>query len=282
MIHIPEEYFKNNTIYRSFHSDTTNGIFGCGFMNKKSSSNSDINLVLDYYAVLILLSGEGLYIDNENREFNLHAGSLIQRVPGKAHSLHIKPDGQWLEFFICFGREIHASLSNLNLLDSKNDVLYPGINNVIFKILIDFIHSLKKAKQEDLPLLLCEAEKIIFTLYRMHKDKLTISEDKELIDNACLLLNQSPYSQITVQEVCTTLGVGYEKFRKIFKSHIGTSPGNYILQKRINTAQSILLEQNKSIKKIALELGYPDAYSFSKQFKKITGINPTDFRKIYK
>ncbi len=46
-------------------------------------------------------------------------------------------------------------------------------------------------------------------------------------------------------------------------------------------AQKMLADNDLSIKEIALELGYSDAYTFSKQFKKLMGLSPTEFKKIY-
>jgi len=82
-----------------------------------------------------------------------------------------------------------------------------------------------------------------------------------------------PFSQ-----VCRQLGVGYESFRKTFKKIVDISPTEYRVQSRINVAKSPLLESDKSIKQTAYELGFPDSYSFSAQFKRYVGVSPTVYR----
>ena len=281
MIEIPKEYYKNETIHRSINNDINNGILSCGFLNKKTANSSDTNINFHYYGALFLLSGEGIHVDNEGNEYKLYPGCFVQRIPGKSHSTFVKSDGKWLEFYICFGRELFEALANINVLNSKQEVLYPGVNIAIFDTFITFMSSMKNTSDEGLPLLLAEAQKIILIIYQMHKNNTLKDENRELIDEACQRINQTLFYNIIAQEIAQSLGIGYEKFRKLFKSKIGISPGNFITIRRINTAKSLLIDTNKRIKEIALELDYPDTFTFSKQFKNIVGVSPNEFKKRY-
>ncbi len=75
------------------------------------------------------------------------------------------------------------------------------------------------------------------------------------------------------------MGIGYSKFRRDFRSQSGTAPGEYRLEKRMERAQRMLAEESARIKNVALELGYPDVYAFSKQFKSHVGLTPGQFMK---
>ena len=67
---------------------------------------------------------------------------------------------------------------------------------------------------------------------------------------------------------------------KIFKEETGESPINYLIKIRLEKARDILIkDDNSSIKSIANEVGYEDAYHFSKLFKKYYGISPLYYRK---
>ena len=67
---------------------------------------------------------------------------------------------------------------------------------------------------------------------------------------------------------------------KIFKEETGESPINYLIKIRLEKAKDILLKDvNSSIKNIANQVGYEDAYHFSKLFKKYYGISPLHYRK---
>ena len=281
MFKIPEKYFCNDTIYRNITGDMYNGVISCGFLNKKNASSSDKNIVFNYYGALLLLSGEGKHIDNGGREFRLYPGCFVQRIPGKPHSTIVHPDGKWLEFFICIGKVMYEALSDMKLLDSTCDVLYPGLNIGIFDTFIKFMDSLKNASQGDLPLLLVEAQRIILAIYRMHTNNTSVDGDVKAIWQACRIFDENTSRHLSAHEVALLLGMGYEKFRKLFKSTMGISPGKYRIQGCMNTAKSILIETDKSIKEVAFELGFPDPVTFSKQFRKVAGMTPGEFKKKY-
>jgi transcriptional regulator GlxA family with amidase domain len=49
----------------------------------------------------------------------------------------------------------------------------------------------------------------------------------------------------------------------------------------MNAAKSLLIESGGSVKNVALKLGFPDAYTFSRQFSKIVGLPPSEYKKMY-
>jgi AraC-like DNA-binding protein len=57
------------------------------------------------------------------------------------------------------------------------------------------------------------------------------------------------------------------------------SPLQIIQDRTILEARRLLRYSDKSIKEIAYEIGYEDIQSFSRFFKKIEGVSPSDFKK---
>ena len=55
----------------------------------------------------------------------------------------------------------------------------------------------------------------------------------------------------------------------------------YVIKCRIERACFLLKYTNMSIAEIAAELNYKTVFYFSRQFKKITGIPPGAYRKLY-
>ncbi|MCF6177045.1 MAG: AraC family transcriptional regulator [Victivallaceae bacterium] len=66
---------------------------------------------------------------------------------------------------------------------------------------------------------------------------------------------------------------------RLFKKHMGVTPHEYILRRRLETAQLLLKHSTLSIKEIAERLVFSDQYHFSNYFKKRLGISPSQFRK---
>lgn len=206
---------------------------------------------------------------------------FIQRIPGKPHSTFVRPDGNWVEFFICFGRGLYESLTRINIIDGTQDVLYPGVNFALMDMFVNLLLHLKKSSADQLPMVLAEAQRIIFVIYNMHQRNLSTNENVEMVQQACNILQNDHDDRQSIPELCQKLGVGHEKFRKLFKEIVGVSPVEYRIQSRMNTAKARLIETNSSMKQIAAELGFSDTFTFSRQFKKSVGVSPTEFKKKY-
>ncbi|MCD8069479.1 MAG: helix-turn-helix transcriptional regulator, partial [Lachnospiraceae bacterium] len=67
-----------------------------------------------------------------------------------------------------------------------------------------------------------------------------------------------------------------------FKEQCGTSVVSYIQQVRITRAKNLLRFSEDPIEKIAEECGIPDANYFARVFKKVEGIAPGEYRKLWK
>lgn len=281
MLQIPQSYYRNDTVHRTLGGDLENGVLSCGFLHKKTRSASDQNITFSYYGALLLLSGQGEHIDSDGQSHRLYPGCFIQRIPGKPHSTLVHPDGNWLEFFICFGRGLFQSLDAVGILDGAHDVLYPGVNLAILDTFVHFMDLLRTAPEDQLPLVLAEAQRIIFTIYGMHRRNQASDENRQLIDQARELIHRELQGRQSVHDLCRQLGIGYERFRKLFKEIVGVAPGEYILQGKMNLAKSQLLETDHSVKRIALDLGFADAFTFSRQFKNSVGVSPTEFKRKY-
>lgn len=70
-----------------------------------------------------------------------------------------------------------------------------------------------------------------------------------------------------------------ETFRKRFVAEVGMPPLSYVLHCKMERAKELLRDQNYSVREAGAEVGMQDPYHFSKQFKHIVGISPSEFRK---
>lgn len=278
---IPKDAYQNNAIYHQFGTDYSSNIFGCGFLNKKGKECKENNNIYKHYGVVLILSGHAVQIDYEGNKTEVCPGCLIQRIPEKRQTLYIQPDGNWLEFFICISKNMYDALVAMDLLDRNQTILYPGISHALYEECNEFWNLMKNTHPAEINMLLPEALKIILMLHELHKQNGTSSKDREIIHKACLILSNLTSYDCSIQELAKDLGIGYEKFRKLFKLQTGLSPGNYVMQKRMDYAKAQLIEKNKSIKEIGLELGFSDAYAFSKQFRNVVGLSPSNFRRDY-
>jgi len=61
--------------------------------------------------------------------------------------------------------------------------------------------------------------------------------------------------------------------------YTGTTPKQFILQKRINNAETLLQNKQYNIKEIAQIIGYDNPLYFSRIFQRTKGISPSEYRK---
>lgn len=66
---------------------------------------------------------------------------------------------------------------------------------------------------------------------------------------------------------------------RIFKSHLGSTPGKYINRKKIEKAQLMIIIGSPSIQQLAFSLGFENVSYFNRLFKKLTGETPSSYKK---
>lgn len=82
----------------------------------------------------------------------------------------------------------------------------------------------------------------------------------------------------TVAGLAALAGMSAPHFSRVFKAAFGTSPIDWLRRERISQAKRRLGDTADPVQWIAEAVGYHDRFFFSKDFKKLTGLTPTEFR----
>ena len=85
-------------------------------------------------------------------------------------------------------------------------------------------------------------------------------------------------STLSVDEICSHLGVGTSYFSSVFKRETGVSFVTYLTQTRMNEAQRLLDTTDEKSYIIAGMVGYEEPNYFSYVFKKHFGVSPSKYR----
>ena len=94
-------------------------------------------------------------------------------------------------------------------------------------------------------------------------------------------IDQNICDDLSVDTLCSVLGVSRVKLYEMAHKYYGISIAKYIRKKRITLAAKYLTEYNYSISEAAEISGFYDYNYFSKIFKKETGATPTEYKKRY-
>ena len=113
----------------------------------------------------------------------------------------------------------------------------------------------------------------IFTLQKDHADD-TIRRIQEKIE-------RNFHQSLSVENLAMDANMSVRNFIRRFKKAVGNSPLEYIQRVRIEAAKKYLIEQNESVERVCLSVGYDDLSAFRKIFKRFTGTTPSVYRKKY-
>lgn len=86
-------------------------------------------------------------------------------------------------------------------------------------------------------------------------------------------------SGISIDDIVKISGYSRRHIQAIFKEHVGVSLGEYIRQRRLSWAALRLRLTSLSATDIAHHLHFDSLQSFSREFKKLFGVSPREYRK---
>ena len=149
----------------------------------------------------------------------------------------------------------------------------------------DFLHFFKSAKKHweskdtgykmrcksDLYNIICNMQEEYIKSY-IPKSKY------KLIEPAVDYINKNYTSvSLNIAELSDMCGITPEYFRKIFKEYFGDSPIIYINKMKISRAKELISSGMYSVSEVCELSGYSDSSHFSREFKKATGVCPSEY-----
>lgn len=126
-------------------------------------------------------------------------------------------------------------------------------------------------------------KRLLILCTRVYKEQteLTTFDKKQLdiVREYNYLVESNFKTKHQVADYAEMLNKSPKTLSNLFKKYNEKSPLQIIQNRTILEARRLLRYSDKSIKEIAYEIGYEDIQSFSRFFKKIEGISPSDFKK---
>ena len=80
--------------------------------------------------------------------------------------------------------------------------------------------------------------------------------------------------------ISKVLGYDYSYLSNLFSSVEGITIEKYLIRQKIERVKELLVYNELSLKEIAWDMGYSSVQHLSNQFKKITGLSPSEFKKL--
>ena len=85
---------------------------------------------------------------------------------------------------------------------------------------------------------------------------------------------------IRVENLASQLQTSREHLSRVFKKHVGITLQDYILRQKMSLACKLLKDTNLSSKEVSARIGYDNPSQFTRSFKKLLHVPPSQFRQM--
>lgn len=244
----------------------------------------------DYYEITFYLgSNSALYKTNDNI-YEVHRGDIILCRMFEPHMFECDSNILYERFIIGMDPNMlfacSTSKCNLFSIFHSNKKNYPILHSGVWgfqkymDLIVEFKNlDLKYARE------LGEKAYIHQLLARVYDEccqrgfeEGAISKKLELGAQLVGFIETNLAKDITLDDLARYTNYSVAHICRTFKEITNNTLIGYINEKRIQKAKSLLKEE-KTIKEIALEVGFYNYSYFYKTFKKSTGLSPEDYRR---
>jgi AraC-like DNA-binding protein len=240
------------------------------------------DFVTPQYAVVYLAEGRGTYRDSTGTVYDLYPGTVYQRFPGVMHTVRMTVATR--RFFVGVPRQVYELLRIAGAGNLDNPVLHPGLRPGVE----NEFQAIKTALRDGgRPELIDTMQRMMALILQLHRWSVSLSTDDGepggrgvpgWVDEVCRVLSTNLDKRLNMPDVARRFNLGYTTFRKQFAVWMQMPPGKFRMRRRVERAMEMLAERDLLVKEIASRLGYPNVFTFSAQFKKLTGVAPTLYR----
>lgn len=105
-----------------------------------------------------------------------------------------------------------------------------------------------------------------------------VESDDEIVVHAKQYIHNNITNNLKIENIAREINLSASYFAIYFKNKTHINLRDYILNEKMEYARKALLDSDASVTDIAYKTGYRDYRSFSRAFKNIHGVTPSDFQ----
>lgn len=242
---------------------------------------------LNVHDLLYVIEGEW-GVEQDGKTYALKAGDAIFLRAGSHHKGTTLSSPYMRVYYVHFDA-LAEDRSNVEM--NMDDLYKGGEGNIAY-----IPTRIECGKNEVVPRLMNEMINAFYS-DRPDKQRLEMFLLKELLNElAHIAQTAPPYTEewiiqvlrlfrgdnkhmYSIKELSDMANVSMRTVSEQFKRITGQSPYQYQMNLKLDTAKMQLTASNYTIQEIAANIGFCDAYQFSKMFKKHFGMSPSMYRK---
>ncbi len=261
------------------------GLFplGIGYY-KKAAGHRMERQEHDDHLLIYCLEGRGLLSINGSN-LRVRSGDILLLPRGTAHAYQALRSDPWTIYWAHFDGE-HADDFMAHLLPLRGNPASHRLSLGHHSHLITDFETLLESRQSSYNL-----NAFIFAANQLRQILSHIAllqplaRQREAGDSLNLekvhsLMQAHVHEQLDLDTLAEAANLSKYHFVKKYKELTGTTPINHFIHLKIERACHLLDISNKHINEIAFAVGYEDAYYFSRIFKKMMGVSPSEYRNM--
>ena len=101
--------------------------------------------------------------------------------------------------------------------------------------------------------------------------------DTELFNRVVNYLETNLNTHVTIDQICRDNLIGRSQLQKLFRERSNLGIIEYFSQMKVNAAKQMIRTNRLNFTQISEHLGYTSIHYFSRQFKKLTGMTPSEY-----
>lgn len=236
--------------------------------------------IKEHFKIHYIHKGKGIF-KLRDKTFHLKEGQGFLICPNTIAYYKANDKEPWKYSWCAFdGLNAEAYLKRANLTVDNPIFEYSKDNklNVCFE---EMVQAINREKSKDLRL-----QSLLYLFLATIIDENSVDEsykgietNKNMYINKAIEFIQVNYSRkVRVSELACYIGLDRKYISKIFKSIMGVTIQDYLISYRINKAKEMMKDRQLAIGDISRSVGYDNPLIFSKIFKKVNGVSPSEFR----
>ena len=244
-------------------------ILNCNRISQKSSKWNTNEHSHTYMEMIYFLKGQAnIHVG----DFSIHTSiyDVIVYLPGQVHQETVDLTKE--QKVICIGIDTNTKVVTHNNTFKLCD--HSGVLRWLFEqVCIEY--GLGNKVNSHLSKIYGQAIILQFIKYLSANE---LSSETVILERIKDYIQHNISNNITPPQLAAMCNISRSYLHRLFRMHLKTTPAHYINHTRITVAQNLLATTDYSIQRIAHSIGFNDAAYFSRVFKELAGVTPSQFR----
>lgn len=236
----------------------------------------------DYYELYFLDNGERYHYMDDKLTKTL-TGDCIIFPPHTMHRSYSERDCAFSRIVLYFKPEVIASEEMLKRL-STSDCVYnssPASLTILRRLMYELLELQNKTVDFKFERMNALTNLILITVLGMKQKKSGIMQ-KNRTTQIINYISHNYNHDISLKDLSDMLHISEYYMCREFKKNTNRTIIDYVKSTRIMNAQRLFTETDKNVTQVALLTGFSNLTHFNRVFKEITGLSPSEYRKLHK